>query len=139
MTLLFSVFSKNMNKALIQRTLLIFLGLFLLVVGLSHFYYTTQMAIFVPLPKGAVYFVYATGALISSASVFIILNKFVQTSIVVIGVVFAVTALMVQIAIELHNPDEVLQGVALSNLGKLALACLMFLVMILNGRKKQNR
>ena len=118
----------------IKTVLRILLGLFFLALGSLHFYYNIEMAIFVPLPTGAVPFVYAIGSLICIFSMLIIANRYVRSSIIAIAVILFVTAAMVQIGVDLQGNDLILKQVSISNVIKLLLACIMLLALAV--RKK---
>jgi len=111
-------------------------GLLFLAIGLSHFYYTLDMAIFVPLPTGAKLFVYLVGACIIVPAVLVLLNKSVKQSFVAIACALALSAAFVQGGIEWHNPDEILSQVGLVNISKLLIAFLVLLFVIYFPAKK---
>lgn len=113
----------------IKTILRILLGLFFLALGALHFYYNLQMAIFVPLPTGAVPFVYLVGSLISIFALLIIANRYIRSSLIAIAVILFLTAAMVQIGIDLQGNDLILKQVSISNVVKLLLACIMLLVL----------
>ena len=105
----------------------IVVGLLFLALGLSHFYYTHDMAIFVPLPTGSIYFVYLVGAGFTFASLALIMNKAVKTSLVVIALLLAISGGFVQLGIESRNPDEILKSVSIVNIIKLLVATMVLL------------
>lgn len=124
-------------KKNITTALRILAGLAFLYLGLSHFYYTTQMAFFVPLPKGSVYFVYLVGGLLTFSSLAVILNKGIRIAFLVIACVLALSAGFVQTGIEWRNPDEIIREVSFTNIAKMMLACFVFLMITLfSGKNK---
>lgn len=107
----------------------VLLGLFFLGLGLLHFYYTIEMAIFVPLPTGAVPFVYFVGTLTSMCGLLIIANRYVRQSLIALAVMLCLTAAMVQIGVELQGLDPILKRVGISNVIKLLIAWGILLVL----------
>lgn len=118
----------------IKTILRILLGLFFLALGGLHFYYNLQMAIFVPLPTGAVPFVYFVGGLTCMFALLIIANRYVRESLIAIAVILFLTAGMVQIGVDLQGNDLILKQVSISNVVKLLLACIILLVLAIRKR-----
>ena len=121
----------NNNLSMVFRILL---GLIILIFGLSHFYYSFEMAFFMPLPIGAKLFVYTVGVITSLCGIFIVLNRNVRISLIVVAVLLIVTGGMVQLAVEWKNPDEILGPLGMTNVIKLLMASLI--LMVLTIRKK---
>ena len=113
----------------------IVVGLLFLALGLSHFYYTHDMAIFVPLPTGSIYFVFLVGAGLTFASLALIMNKAVKTSLVVIALLLAISGGFVQLGIESRNPDEIIKSVSIVNIIKLLVATMVLLGAVYSKRK----
>lgn len=113
----------------LQSVLRILLGLFFLALGMLHFYYTIEMAIFVPLPTGAVYFVYGIGSITCLLGLMIVVNLYVRASLIALALILCLTAGMVQIGVELQQNDLILQRVGISNVVKLLIACVILLVL----------
>jgi uncharacterized membrane protein len=124
-------------KSGIQAVLRILAGIFFLFLGLTHFYYTRQMAIFVPLPSGSTYFVYLNGILITLAAFGILANWKVRQSFVIIACVLAITGTFVQLGIEFRQQDEIMVQVGVANVLKIFIAVLVLLgVVFWQGRKQ---
>lgn len=102
-------------------------GLLFLVLGLSHFYYTSEMAIFVPLPFGARWFVYAAGMVFTLCAAAIILDRFVKKAFIIIACTLAISAGFVQLGIEWQQQDEILKTVGITNIVKLLVAVAILL------------
>lgn len=102
-------------------------GLLFLVLGLSHFYYTSEMAIFVPLPSGARLFVYAAGIVFTLCAAAIILDRFVKEAAIIIACTLAISAGFVQLGIEWQQQDEILKTVGITNVIKLLVAVAILL------------
>ena len=107
----------------ISNIIRIVIGLVFFALGLSHFYYTHEMAIYVPLPTGSSYFVYIVGAGFTFASLALMANKSVKTSLVAIALLLAISAGFVQLGIESRNTDEILKSISITNIVKLLVAC----------------
>ena len=129
----FNIKSNKMQQSILF-ILRILLGLFFLALGILHFYYNLQMAIFVPLPTGATTFVYAIGSITAALGILIIFNKYVRQSLIALSVLLFLTAGMVQIGIEWRNPDPILSQVGISNVVKLLIACIILLVLAVRRR-----
>ena len=110
-------------KITVNDIIRIIVGLLFFVVGLSHFYYTHDMAIYVPLPSGSIYFVYLVGAGFTFSALALMMNKYIKTSLVVIALLLAISGGFVQLGIESRNPDEILKSVSIANIVKLLVAC----------------
>ncbi|TAL47256.1 MAG: hypothetical protein EPN92_05110 [Chitinophagaceae bacterium] len=86
------------------------------------------MAVYVPVPYGAVQFVYITGAIIIITSLCIIINKYLLTSLITLAITLVFSALLVQLPIFLREREYILKVIGLSNLVKLTLAALLLLM-----------
>ena len=113
------------------------IGLLFLLLGLSHFYYTFEMALFVPLPHFSKWFVYLIGAIISCSSILIIFQKKITLSFILIALSIAISAGLVQLGIELHSQDEILKPVGVTNVVKLLLAVFILLSLVVYNQKKK--
>lgn len=107
------------------------IGLLFLLLGLSHFYYTFEMALFVPLPHFSKWFVYLIGAIISCSSILIIFQKKVVTSFIFIAMSIAISGALVQLGIEFNTQDEILKPVGVTNILKLLMSILILLLLLL--------
>ena len=122
-----------MNKLLIQLARIL-MGCFVIVIGLLHFYYNLEMALFVPLPSGASQFVYAVGGITTLCGIFIVLNKQVRLACITFASLLFLTAAMVQGAVEWRNPDFILSRVGLANALKFSIACIVLLVLAIRRK-----
>ncbi len=111
------------------------LGVLFLLLGLSHFYYTVEMAVFVPLPHFSKWFVYLIGTIISVSSVLIILQRKVLLSFILIAMSIAISGALVQLGIELNTQDEILKPVGVTNIIKLLISVLILLLLLLFKEK----
>lgn len=103
-------------------------GLVFLALGLSHFYYTTEMAVFVPLPTGSIYFVYGTGLILVIAAFSLLLNQSVRYAWLAIACALALSAGFVQLGMEWRQDDEILRQVGMVNVIKLLMAFVIPLI-----------
>jgi hypothetical protein len=113
---------------MIKAILRIFVGFIFLLTGIAHFVKTSEMAVYVPVPFGAVQFVYFTGTIIVFASIGIITNKYLLTCLIVLAITMASTALLVQIPVFIREREYILKIIGLSNLVKLGLATVLLLM-----------
>src|ERR1043166_3244002 len=116
------------TKSVLLQIFRIVAGLFFLLLGCLHFYGTNEMAVFVPLPKGATIFVYATGLAIAACAVGMLFNYRVWLCLLLIAGILSFTAFLVQTPISYMSPDPIFKIISLSNLGKLLLAVVVLYV-----------
>lgn len=117
-----------MKKFTYKDILRILGGIIFLALGLSHFYYTTEMAVFVPLPTGAHYFVYGTGLILVTAAFSLLLNQAVPYAWIAIACALALSAGFVQLGMEWRQEDEILRQVGIVNSIKLLVAFIIPLI-----------
>ena len=120
----------------LKNVLRILAGLCFLCIAWVHFDDAHRMAVYVPLPWGSVYFVYFSGLLIALASMGVIFNRYLKRSLMLIAIVFAFTAMVVQIPVTWRQ-EEILRLIGFSNLFKLGLACILLL--ITSGMLSENK
>jgi len=113
---------------MIKPILRIITGLIFLFIGIVHFVKTSEMAVYVPVPFGAVQFVYFIGTITVFASFGIILNKYLFASLITLAITMAFSALLVQIPILIREREYILKVIGLSNLAKLGLAIVLLLI-----------
>lgn len=122
---------------MIKTVVRIILGFIFLFVGIVHFVKTSEMAVYVPVPYGAVQFVYITGTIIIISSLCIIINRYLLTSLITLSITLVVSALLVQLPIFLREREYILQVIGLSNLVKLTLATLLLLMALYYKQKSK--
>lgn len=113
-----------MVKAILRITI----GLIFLFIGIVHFVKTSEMAVYVPVPFGAVPFVYFIGTITIFGSLGVIVNKYLIASIITLAIIMTFSALLVQIPISIREPEYILKVIVLSNLVKLGLATVLLLM-----------
>jgi len=120
---------------MIKAILRIIIGFIFLFIGIVHFVRTSEMAVYVPVPFGAVPFVYLVGIITVFASFGVIVNKYLVPSLITLAITMSFSALLVQIPIFLREREYILKVIGLSNLVKLGLATVL-LLMALYYRKE---
>lgn len=120
-----------MNQNILKTILRVAGGVVFLALGFYHIFQAHQLAIFVPLPTGSVYFVYLVGLILVAASVSVIRNRSMQTAWITIALVLAISGVFVQLGVEWVQPEEILKDVRLANLFKMMIALVILLVFAL--------
>ena len=113
---------------MVKAVIRIIIGFIFLFIGIVHFVRTSEMAVYVPLPSGAVLFVYFIGTITVFASLGVIVNKHLTISLITLAITMAFSALIVQIPITVREREYFLKIIGLSNLIKLGLAIILLLI-----------
>lgn len=113
---------------MIKTILRILIGLIFLSTGIIHFVKAHELAVYVPIPYGSVQFVYFIGFITVFASFGIIVNKYLQASLITLAITMASTAILVQIPIFIREREYILRVIGISNLIKLSLAIALLLM-----------
>ena len=115
------------------------MGLIFLFIGIVHFVKASEMAIYVPVPFGAVLFVYFIGTITVFGSLGVIVNKYLVASIITLAIIMTFSALLVQIPISIREPEYILKVIILANLVKLGLATVLLLMALYYKQKFVSR
>ncbi len=111
-------------------------GMIFLAIGLYHFYAYEFLAVFVPLPYGSKIFVCIVAAIISLASIGIMLNKFIRPSMIILSIIFLITAFMTAIPMTIRETDEIMRSIGYANLVKFGIASCLLFFLVFSKQKK---